>query len=215
MPRITALEPQKRRPGRVSIFVDGEFAAGMSADAARDLALEVGRELAEGELEKLAFSAEVDGAYNRALNYLRPRRRSRHELARRLRRYGYGDEVVEAALRLLAQRALVDDRAFADAWVRDRVRLKPKGRRALRAELAAKGVSAEDAEGALAENVEETEEALARRAVAPRAEALRARGEERGRAAAMSFLARRGFTANVARSVADEIFSTQRPRAAN
>jgi regulatory protein len=207
VPRITALEPQKRRAGRVSVFVDGEFAAGMSAEVARDLGLEVGRELAEGELERLAFAAEVDGAYMRALNYLRPRRRSRFELERRLRRYGYGDEVVEGAVRLLAQRGLVDDRAFADAWVRDRVRLKPKGRRALRAELAAKGVGGEDVEAALAENVDETEEALARRAVAPRAAALRSRGEERGRTAAMSFLARRGFAANVARRIAEEIFS--------
>jgi regulatory protein len=207
VPRITALEPQKRRAGRVSVFVDGEFAAGMSADAARDLGLQVGRELAEGELERLAFAAEVDGAYTRALTYLRPRRRSRCELERRLRRYGYGDEVVEGAVRLLAQRGLVDDRAFADAWVRDRVRLKPKGRRALRAELAAKGVPREDAEAALAENVEEPEEVLARRAVGPRIAALRARGEERGRAAAMSFLARRGFAASVARHVAEEIFA--------
>lgn len=207
MPRITALESQKRRAGRVSVFVDGEFAAGMSAEVARDLGLEVGRELAEGELERLAFTSEVDRAYMRALNYLRPRRRSRFELERRLRRYGYGDDVVEGAVRLLAQRGLVDDRAFADAWVRDRVRLKPKGRRALRAELAAKGVAGEDVEAALAENVEETEEALARRAVAPRAAALRARGGERGRVTAMSFLARRGFAANVARRIAEEIFS--------
>lgn len=208
MATITALERQKRRPDRVSVFVDGAFAVGLSAAAASDLGLEIGRELAEDELRRMAFAAEVDRAHARALRYLRDRLRSRHELKQRLRRYGYNGDVVAATVELLAAGGLVDDRAFAGAWVRDRVRLKPKGRRALRAELAAKGVAPEDVEAALAENVDEGEEALAKRALAPRLEALRDKGERKGRAATMSFLARRGFNADLARRLADELFST-------
>lgn len=208
MATITALERQKRRPDRVSVFVDGAFAVGLSAAAASDLGLEIGRELAEDELRRMAFAAEVDRAHARALRYLRDRLRSRHELEQRLRRYGYDGDVVTATVELLAAGGLVDDRALAGAWVRDRVRLKPKGRRALRAELAAKGVAPEDVEAALAENVDEGEEALAKRALAPRLEALRDKGERKGRADAMSFLARRGFNADLARCLADELFST-------
>ena len=208
MTTITALERQKRRPDRVSVFVDGAFAVGLSAAAARDLGLEVGRELAEDELRRMAFAAEVDGAYARALRYLRSRLRSRHEFEERLRRYGYEGDIVDAAVELLTSRGLVDDGGFAGAWVRDRVRLKPKGRRALRAELAAKGVAPETVEAALAENVDEDEEALARRALAPRREAFRAKGERKGRAAITSFLARRGFDAGIARRLAYELFST-------
>ncbi len=207
MATITALERQKRRPDRVSVFVDGAFAVGLSAAAASDLGLEIGRELAEDELRRMAFAVEVDRAYARALRYLRDRLRSRHELKQRLRRYGYDGAVAAATLELLTTRGLVDDRAFAGAWVRDRVRLKPKGRRALRAELAAKGVAPEDVEAALSENADEGEEALAKRALAPRLEALRDKGERKGRAAAMSFLARRGFNAELARRLADELFS--------
>ncbi|MEE9456450.1 MAG: regulatory protein RecX [bacterium] len=208
MATITALERQKRRPDRVSVFVDGAFAVGLSAAAASDLGLEIGRELAEDELRRMAFAAEVDRAYARALRYWRNRLRSRHELEQRLRRYGYDVAVVAGTVELLAAGGLVDDRAFAGAWVRDRVRLKPKGRRALRVELAAKGVAREDVEAALAENVDEGEEALAKRALAPRLETLRDKGERKGRAAAMSFLARRGFNADLARRLADELFST-------
>lgn len=208
MVTITALERQKRRPDRVSVFVDGAFAVGLSAAAASDLGLEIGRELAEDELRRMAFAAEVDRAHARALRYLRDRLRSRHELEQRLRRYGYDGDVVAATVKLLAAGGLVDDRALAGAWVRDRVRLKPKGRRALRAELAAKGVAPEDVEAALAENVDEGEEALAKRALALRLETLRDKGERKGRAATMSFLARRGFNADLARRLADELFST-------
>jgi regulatory protein len=196
----------------VSVFVDGAFVVGLSATTAQDLGLEVGRDLAEDELRRMAFAAELDGAYARALRYLRSRLRSRHEFEQRLRRYGYEEEVVTATLELLASRGLADDREFAGAWVRDRVRLKPKGRRALRAELAAKGVAPEDVETALAENVEEEEEALARRALAPRAEALWAKGDKKGRAAAASFLTRRGFNGDVARRLAEELFAASRTR---
>lgn len=206
MPKITAVEKQKRRPDRVSVFVDGSFAAGLAAASARDLGLAAGRELAEDELRAMALAAEVDRAYGRALRYLRPRLRSRLELERRLKRYGYGADVIDAVIRLLAERRLLDDRAFAGAWVRDRVRLKPKSRRALRAELAAKGVAPEEVEAALDENVDEAEEALARRALGGRVEALKAKGERDGRAAALSFLARRGFDAGLTRRLADDLF---------
>jgi regulatory protein len=206
VPKITAVEKQKRRPERVSVFVDGSFAAGLAAALARDLGLEVGRELATDELRVMGLAAEVDRAYGRALRYLRPRPRSRLELEQRLKRYGYDGDVIESVIRLLTERRLLDDGAFAGAWVRDRVRLKPKSRRALRAELAAKGVAPEEVEAALEENVDETEEALARRALGGRVEAVKAKGERKGRAAALSFLARRGFDAGLARRLADGLF---------
>lgn len=208
MPRITALEKQRRRPGRVSVFVDGSFAVGLSAEAARELGLEVGRDLGEDELRALALAHEADRAYERATRYLRARPRSRAEIERRLERYGYGDDVIQHVLARLRERGFVDDRAFAGAWVRDRARLRPKGRRALRAELGAKGVSREDVEAALEDNLGETEEELARRALAPRLTAMRAKAEGKGRAAALSFLARRGFDAALARRLAQEVFSS-------
>jgi regulatory protein len=59
---------------------------------------------------------------------------------------------------------LIDDRAFAVAWVRDRLRLKPRSSAALRRELLAKGV-AERVVGEVlsAECAEDGDEALARR----------------------------------------------------
>jgi len=182
VPRITALEKQRRRPGRVSVFVDGSFAVGLSAEAARELGLEVGRDLGEDELRALALAHEADRAYERATRYLRARPRSRAEIERRLERYGYGDDVIRHVL----------------------ARLRERGR----AELGAKGVSREDVEAALEDNLGETEEELARRALAPRLTAMRAKAEGKGRAAALSFLARRGFDAALARRLAQEVFSS-------
>ncbi|UCH78143.1 MAG: RecX family transcriptional regulator [Candidatus Coatesbacteria bacterium] len=207
MPTITALAPQKRRPDRISVFVDGEFVLGLSARTARALDLYVGRELDAAEIESWGVAAEGDRAYDRALRYLRPRLRSRHEIEQRLRRYGYGRDVEQAVISRLAEAGYVDDRAFAEAWIRDRLRLRPKGRRALRAELAKKGVVSEDVAAALAEADEEAEEEVARRALAPRRELYRGRGEGPGRRAATAFLARRGFGVEVARRIVEEAFA--------
>ena len=207
MPRITALQTQKRRAERVSVYVDGSFVVGLSAAVARDLDLYVGRELAEDELNDIAEAGDLDRAYRRALQYLRARLRSRVEIELRLRRYGYEGDVIQSVVEMLAARGYVNDREFAGAWVRDRVRLKPKGRRGLRSELVSKGVASEDIEAALDENVTDTEEELARRALAPRLAAIKTRGEEKARKAVLSFLARRGFDAGLARRIAAEVIS--------
>jgi regulatory protein len=207
VPTITALAPQKRRPDRVSVFVDGEFVLGLSAPTARALGLHVGGEFDAAEIQSWGVAAEVDRAYDRALRYLQARLRSRHEIEQRLRRYGYGPDVEQAVMARLAGAGYVDDRAFAEAWIRDRLRLRPKGRRALRAELAKKGVASEDVTAALAEAYEEAEAEVARRALAPRRELYRGRGEGRGRRAATAFLARRGFSGGVARRIVEEAFA--------
>jgi regulatory protein len=207
VPRITALKTQQRRAERVSVFVDGSFVVGLSAAVARDLDLYVGRELAEDELAHIAGAVDLDRAYRRALQYLRARLRSRAEIELRLRRYSYDGDLIRSVVEMLAARGYVNDREFAGAWVRDRVRLKPKGRRGMRAELVAKGVAAEDVEAVLSENVTDTEEELARRALAPRLAAIEARGEEKARRAILSFLARRGFDAGLARRIAAEVVS--------
>jgi regulatory protein len=210
VPRITAIETQKRRADRVSIFVDGEFAVGLGAAAVKDLGLSVGQELGDADIERLGVASETDRAYHRALAYLRSRRRSEFEVRERLGRYGYDEAVIAAVVGRLTELGYVDDREFAGAWVRDRMRLKPKGRRALRGELVSKRVSAEFIEETLAHNVTETEEELARRALEARLTTIRSRGEEKGRRAVISFLGRRGFDAALARRLAEEIFPSDR-----
>lgn len=193
------------------MFIDGAFFIGVPEAFAADCGLEEGAVLSEEEVAALAAAGDVARAYRRAVRYLRPRPRSRRELAQRLGRYGYGAPVVDAVVERLSSQGLLDDDAFAAAWIRDRVALKPKGRRVLRLELAARGVAPERVEAALAANLPDTEEALARRALTPRREVWRAKGERRGRRAAFAFLIRRGFDADLARRLADEIFSAEAP----
>ncbi len=149
---------------------------------------------------------------------LASRARSVAELRDRLSRKGHPDEAVDACVLELERRGYLDDAAFAESFVRERVRLRPKGRRALLAELRAKGVAADIArvavERAWAEE-EVDEAALALRAA--RAWARRSLGgiaappagdqRLRLRHCLHAHLARRGFTIEAARAAAEDVLS--------
>lgn len=74
-------------------------------------------------------------------------RRAHSELELRMKLRGFERATVDRVMERLRQVELLDDAAFAQAWVEERGH--KKGRRALEAELRAKGVSGEDMSPAL------------------------------------------------------------------
>jgi regulatory protein len=84
-----------------------------------------------------------------ALRLLAHRARSRRELETRLRRKDFPGRLIREVADELTHLGYLDDAAFARAWVADRLRLRPRGRRALAAELRKKGVAGALIEAAL------------------------------------------------------------------
>ena len=125
---------------------------------------------------------------------------SRRELEQALSRKGVAADIAAAVLDRLAEVGLVDDEAFARAFVASRQRSRPRGRRALEAELFRKGVAREIADRVLADLAEEEDPVeAARRAVAPKLRGLSGRPAEEVRRKAEQFLLRRGFSYSTAR----------------
>ena len=86
-----------------------------------------------------------------AARFLEARPRSVGEVRRRLVGAGYQAALVEAAIVRLGELGMLDDEVFARAWVESRDRARPRGARALRAELRLKGLDQATIDGALAE----------------------------------------------------------------
>lgn len=105
--------------------------------------------LAERRARRLEVDdpAEVLAA---AARLLENRSRTKAEVRRRLTEQGFRPDLVEGAVVRLVELGYLDDAAFARAWVESRDRARPRGARALRDELRRKGVTADDAEAALA-----------------------------------------------------------------
>lgn len=81
------------------------------------------------------------GAHEAALRLLSHRARSETELRTRLRMRGFEPSAVDDEVERLRGAGLLNDEAFARAWVEDRKRLAPRGRRMLRYELLGRGIS--------------------------------------------------------------------------
>ncbi len=140
------------------------------------------------------------------LRALERRMQSRRELELKLARKGVEAAVAAEVLDRLAEVGLVDDAAYARALIASRQRTRPRGRRALLAELLGKGVSAGVAEAVLAETVESEDPAeAARRAAAPKLRALSGRPAAEARRKTEQFLLRRGFGYGVIRAVLDDL----------
>jgi SOS response regulatory protein OraA/RecX len=75
-----------------------------------------------------------------AARFLEVRSRSIAEVHRRLTSVGYRTELVDGAIARMAELGMLDDDAFAQAWVESRDRSRPRGERAIRVELGQKGV---------------------------------------------------------------------------
>lgn len=139
MPIITALEVQKRDKARVNVYLDGEFAFGLTLIQAAQL--RKGQELTDAQIASLRADDEVSRAYDHALRFLGYRPRSTSEVRKNLREKGYSDMAIEATLVKLNAQHYLDDEAFARYWVANRTEFKPRGARALRTELRQKGVA--------------------------------------------------------------------------
>lgn len=75
-----------------------------------------------------------------AARFLEPRPRSVQEVRRRLTGAGYRADLVDGAIERMLELGILDDEAFARAWVESRDRARPRGERAIRTELGRKGV---------------------------------------------------------------------------
>jgi len=110
----------------------------------------------------LADDQEVERAKAACLRLLAHRARSEAELRERLRRRGVEEQVAAQAVADLSAAGLVNDREFAESWIRERRELHATGRVGLRWELRRKGVPEEIIQTALGglDDEEELELAL-------------------------------------------------------
>lgn len=194
---ITALEFQKKNPDRVNVFLDGKFAFGLPAIIAARL--KPGQLLADAEVQALQAEGSIETAYDRTLNYLSYRPRSRAEVVRYLEKRDLPEGQIETVVERLERAGLLDDEAFARYWVENRERHRPKGLRALRYELREKGIGNEIMDRVLV-SVDVSDSAY--RSAARKARQLAHLDEQSFTRKIVEYLARRGFDYEVAREAA-------------
>jgi regulatory protein len=197
---ITALEVQKRNKKRVNVYLDEEYAFSLSLDEAARL--RKGQTLSDSEVEQIRDQDAVAYAVDSAARFLAVRPRSVQEVRQNLVQKSHPPAVIDAALERLAALGYLDDRAFAEFWVRERNTFKPLSPRALRQELRQKGVAEEIVAEALGDL---DPDEVAYRAAMSQSRRLRGSDQRTFSEKMYAFLQRRGFSYTTARTVVRQL----------
>ena len=196
--KITRIEHQKKRPGRMSIFADGAFLIGVGTDTLMRFGLRTGDEITPGILTSIEHAEELLAARTAALRSLAVRPRTEREIRDTLREKEFSDRAAAETIGALKGARLLDDAAFARSFIRSALALKPTGRVLLRRKLLLLGVEKSLADEALDEILagvsQEDEADRAASAFVRRKSATMNRGDAKLRQQLTAFLMRRGYT---------------------
>ncbi|SCL33285.1 regulatory protein [Micromonospora pallida] len=156
---------------------------------------------------------EAEAAREICLRQLAVRPRTRAELAGAMARRGISAEVVDEVLDRYDEVGIIDDAAFARAWVSSRHAGRGLARRALANELRQRGVDGDVASAALGELDEATEAETARALVERKLRSARGEPEAVFRRM-VGMLARKGYPPGLAIRAVKEALAAQSAEAA-
>jgi regulatory protein len=140
------------------------------------------------------------------LRLLTDRARTRHELAEALADEGVAPEIITSVLDRLVELKLIDDTAYAEAFVRSRQRAGVAKRTVAR-ELRAKGVAQTEADVALETIEPDQERETALQLASRRAARMTELPYEARRRRLYGLLARRGYPSETVLGVVDQVLA--------
>ena len=139
--RITSLQVQKRNNKRLNIYLDGEYAFGLSRYVAAWL--QVGQDLTEEKITALLADDAVESAYQISTKFIGYRMRTTSELDKHLAKKGIEPPVIGQVIERLNENGMLNDEGFAKMWIENRSEFRPRSQRLLALELRRKGINSE------------------------------------------------------------------------
>ncbi len=129
--------------GRVRICLTDGSSFFVTTGFADKNGIRPGLEVTEELFSAIESNAETLQAFKKGLELLGRREHTAFELARKLRERGFSQIAAALALGDLQEAGYLDDRRYAEAWVRSRLKRRPEGYPRLAAGLARRGVDRE------------------------------------------------------------------------
>jgi regulatory protein len=201
--KITALKVQKKNQQRVNVYLDSEFAFGLSRIVASRL--HIGQELDDDKIVQLKDEDEQEINYQRAIRFLGYRIRSNSEIKKHLELQGTSEDIIDSVVNRLERNGLLDDKQFAQLWVENRNEFRPRSHRMLFVELNKKGIHPDVINQVLDDT--SSDEELVFKAAENQVRKYRNLDWRDFRRKLSSYLARRGFSYAVINPVVNQIWA--------
>ena len=146
--RITSLESVKGKKSR--IYLDGEFAFTLYQKEIRYYEMKEEMELSQTQYEQILEETVLRRAKLRCLNLLQAMDRTEFQMRQKLRQAEYPEEVVERAIAYAKEYRYVDDRRYAEQYIR--CFREKKSRQQIMQELQKRGIDRNTVQEALNES---------------------------------------------------------------
>lgn len=201
---VSGLAGVPGRSDRMRVSISGVEIGDLTIDFVADQRLTEGREITRAIVGDIVAAVNRTVVLDKALDLLAVRARSGRDLRLRLRRAGAPDAEITWAIDRLVRQGLLDDAAYARQVARTKVLGGGVSRRRVVTELRRRGVSAETADEAIDDTLNEVdldEEGAALQAAQKRIRALSSLEPAKQRQRLYAYLARRGFESDVVRRV--------------
>ncbi len=147
--KVLDIQLQKRRKNRRSIFLDDGSVFGVSDDVFFSTPIYIGDTISEQVLNEILDSESKTKIYNSAINLLSYRMRSTSELRDRLIRKNYNEDSIIDVINNLESKGYLDDKKFAHAFAKEKVKNKLIGPIALKFEMSSHNLNVDHVESAI------------------------------------------------------------------
>ncbi len=224
-PLITRIQSLRPRGLKVLIHTDCDEPFEVTLEALERNRLGVGDPLPEAPRHLLLNDDADVRVREAALNLLSYRMRTRSELKRRLRQKDFRPARIDLCLDQLEAKGFLNDEAAAAAFIRDRLRHRPRGKARLSSELRSKGLDADTVNRVINDVFENegTDDLLLARQVAEGwlrrqnqdtvktlADTAHSQSREKVRRRLYGHLTRRGFRGDALRTAIEETIEAAR-----
>ncbi len=142
MAKITTLKIQSRDKTRCNVYLDGEFAFGVSVENVYKFGLKVGKELSKDEIEELGREDQTGLALSKAISYATKALKTRFQVKTNLEKKGYDAKTVNFVLDKLTSNGLIDDVEYAKRYIE--TTSSTQGKKLIEYKLRSKGVKKPD-----------------------------------------------------------------------
>jgi len=202
---VTEVASLKHPRGYRAVYVDGELALKAHHRALETVGIRTGVTLGSDDLRDALAAAREQDAYRIAVDMLARRDRTEAELARLLKSREFPQPTVATVLDRLRDKGLIDDRRYAEEYVRTQSERRGLGPAALRAKLVKLGIASDTIDEALAAWLpEDKQREIAEKVARSRLPRLRRSQGDDARPRLYAFVIRRGFDHDLAMQVLDD-----------
>ena len=189
--------------GKKATLTIGKEKVILSENAFAEFRLYEGKEISESELKKIKDYAALDDLYGYALRLLSMRAYTAHEIRVKLQAKEEGVEPVRKVIFRLKKNGLLDDEAYAKAYLEDAYEIKLIGEKKIRYELDKRGIEMDIINGLPFSETKEKEGAMRFLKLLEKRYSAIPNAAKRNKA--INGLCSRGYSLEIAKEVASTI----------